>query len=279
MGPVHYDVTFGTSKEYLKSFDVGKLDFAAKSTCGNLRVKTWDYARFHCREVSVEVNEYPAADPTTLFLKWYDEAQSGTGGLFPQKNMISGGIQSIRRLLMTIFPWSNLLRPDIATLATVTAENRPAARSVLFKGIVYGGYSFFTDCESDKGKELAANPSAVLVFYWHFPPRQVRIDGKVLMLSRKEAEVDWKARRRENQAASSATMQSSTVEGRDELIQKVNHIKLRYKGKPIPCPESWCGYYLVPERMEFWEGSYDWIHKRERYILYNDGWERVFLAP
>jgi pyridoxamine 5'-phosphate oxidase len=227
----------------------------------------------------VERNDSATPDPITLFLKWYEEAQTGRGGLFPKKRVISRGIQIIRRLLAAVLPWSNLLRPDIATLATVTPENRPAARSVLFKGIAQGGFSFYTNYESKKGKELAANPSAVLVFYWHFPPRQVRIDGMVLKLSREEAEAYWKARSRENQAASAAVTQSSIIRGREELVEKLNQIKSRYKGKTIPCPDSWGGYCLVPEKIEFWEGRFDWIHQREHYVLNNVTWEKVSLAP
>ncbi len=220
-----------------------------------------------------------ATDPINLFHKWYEEARTGKGGLFPKNRVISRGTQVIRRLLEAVLPWSNLLRPDIATLATTTLEDRPAARSVLFKGLVHGGFSFYTDFESNKGKELGANPSVVLVFYWHFHPRQVRIDGRVLKLSRKEAEADWRARRRENQAASAAVPQSSVIEGRENLIERVNQIKRRYKGKPIPCPDSWGGYCLIPDKIEFWEGRFDWIHLRERYVLNNGTWQRMLLAP
>lgn len=218
-------------------------------------------------------------DPIKIFIKWYEEAQTGKSGLFPQYRVIQWGIRSIKSLLTAILPWSSLLRPDIATLATVTADNRPAARSVLFKGLVQGGFSFFTDYESNKGKELAANPSAVLVFYWHFPPRQVRIDGKVIKLSREKAETDWNVRRRENQFASTAAPQSSIIQGREELVEKVNRIKHQYQGKQVPCPDSWGGYCLVPEKVEFWQGRFDWIHHREQYHLNNGVWERVFLAP
>jgi len=218
-------------------------------------------------------------DPIKLFHLWYEEARTGKGGRLPKSRVISRGVQVVRRLLEAVLPWSPLLRPDIATLATTTDENRAAARSVLFKGFVHGGFSFYTDYESNKGKELDANPSAVLVFYWHFPPRQVRIDGRVVKLSRKAAEADWKVRRRENQAASAAVPQSSVVEGREDLIEKVNRIKRRYKGKPIPCPDSWGGYSLIPDEMEFWEGRFDWIHLRERYVLNNGIWQRVLLSP
>ena len=214
-----------------------------------------------------------------MFARWYEEAQTGEGGWFAKNRVFSSGLRAIKRFFAAVFPGANLLRPDIATLATVTPENRPAARSVLFKRVVHGGFSFYTDYESNKGKELEANLSAVLLFYWPVPPRQVRIDGKVLKLSRREAEDDWKARRRENQVASAAARQSSIIRGREELLERVNRIKGRYKGKPVPCPESWGGYCLVPEKMEFWQGRFDWIHQRECYILNEGMWERVYLAP
>lgn len=220
-----------------------------------------------------------ATDPITLFFKWYEEARMGIGGMFPKNRLISRGTQVIRRLLEAVLPWSNLLRPDIATLATTTPDNRPAARSVLFKGFVHDGFSFYTDYASNKGKELDVNPSAVMVFYWHFPPRQVRIDGRVLKLSRKEAEVDWKARKRASQATSAAVPQSSIIQRREDLIEKVDQIKRRYQGKPIPCPDTWGGYCLIPDKIEFWEGRFDWIHLRERYVLNIGTWRREVLAP
>ena len=200
-------------------------------------------------------------------------------GRLPQKRIIFRSTRVLRRLLEVLFPWSNLLRPDIATLATVTPENRPAARSVLFKGLVQGGFSFYTDGKSNKAKELCANPWAVLVFYWHFPPRQVRIDGRVVKLSRKAVEADWSVRKRENQAASAALPQSSVIEDRKALMEKIHRIKRRYKEKPIPCPDAWSGYCLMPDKMEFWEGRLDWVHLRERYVLDRGIWQKVVLAP
>jgi pyridoxamine 5'-phosphate oxidase len=218
-------------------------------------------------------------DPIRLFLKWYAEARTGRDGRLPQNRVIFRSTRVLRRFLEALFPWSNLFRPDIATLATVTPENRPAARSVLFKGLVQGGFSFYTDGKSNKAKEFCANPWAVLVFYWHFPPRQVRIDGRVVKLSRKAVEADWSIRKRENQAASAALPQSSIIEDRKALMEKVHQIKRRYKGKPIPCPDTWSGYCLMPDKMEFWEGRLDWIHLRERYVLDRGTWQKVVLAP
>ena len=224
-------------------------------------------------------NNDSAMDPIALFFQWYEKARTGKGGLFPKNRLIAQGTQVIRRLLEAFLPWSNFLRPDIATLATTTHDNKPAARSVLFKGFVHDGFSFYTDYASNKGKELDLNPSAVMVFYWHFPPRQVRIDGKVLKLPRKAAETDWLARKRANQAAAAAVTQSSVIQAREDLIAKVDHIKRQYKGKPIPCPDTWGGYCLIPDKIEFWEGRPNWIHLRERYVLNKGTWQRVYIAP
>jgi pyridoxamine 5'-phosphate oxidase len=218
-------------------------------------------------------------DPVALFHTWYEEARTGKGGPFPQNRLISWGAKATRRLLASALPWSNLFRPDIATLATTTADNTPAARSVLFKGFENNGFTFYTDYASNKGRELGINPSAVLVFYWHFPPRQVRIDGRVSKLPREMVAADWHARRRANQVASSALPQSSIIKSREDLIKKIDQVKKQYQGKPVPCPETWGGYCLIPDKMEFWEGRLDWIHIRERYVLENGNWERVLLAP
>jgi pyridoxamine 5'-phosphate oxidase len=141
------------------------------------------------------------------------------------------------------------------------------------------GFTFYTDYASNKGKELEANPWATLVFYWHFPPRQVRIDGRVSKLSREMVEADWNARRRANQAASAALPQSSIIQRREDLIKAINQVKKLYQGKPISCPDTWGGYCLVPDKMEFWEGRLDWVHLRERYVLGNGTWKRELLAP
>ncbi len=109
--------------------------------------------------------------------------------------------------------------------------------------------------------------------------RQVRIDGKVQKLSREAAELYWKPRTRANQAASAAVRQSSIISGREEHLEKTRHIERIYRSKPIPCPDSWGGYSLVPEKIEFWEGKLDWLHDRERHILNNGGWTKVQLAP
>ena len=220
-----------------------------------------------------------ATDPFNKFLTWYSENPTGRGKKGARNYLVATGLGLLRRMLSAIFPWSNLFRPDIATLATVTLDNKPSARSVLFRGLVEGGFSFYTDYESDKGKELELNPSAVMLFYWSLPPRQVRIDGKVQKLSREAGELYWKSRTRANQAAAAAVRQSSIISGREELLEKTRYIERIYRGKAIPCPDAWGGYSLVPETIEFWEGKLDWLHDRERHTLNNGGWSKVNLAP
>ncbi|MBI2328863.1 MAG: pyridoxal 5'-phosphate synthase [Chloroflexi bacterium] len=220
-----------------------------------------------------------AVDPFQKFFTWYSGAQTGKEVKGTKNYLIATGFRLVRRVLSAIFPWANLFRPDVATLATVTPDNKPSARSVLFTGLVEGGFSFYTDYESDKGKELELNPSAVMLFYWSLPPRQVRIDGKVHKLSREAAEVYWQSRTRANQAASAAVRQSSIIGGREEHLEKTRQIEQLYQGKPIPCPDSWGGYSLVPVKIEFWEGKLDWLHDRESYVLNNGGWVKVKLAP
>ena len=218
-------------------------------------------------------------DPIQKFLTWYSEAKTGPRQTGFKARLASPWFSLLRKVLSNTFRASNLFRPDVSTLATVTPEHKPAARSVLFTGIVDGGFSFYTDYESEKGKELDLNPSAVLVFYWRLPPRQVRIDGTVRKLSREAARVYWQSRTRANQAAAAAVTQSAIISGREELVEKARSVEQTYKGKPIPGPDRWGGYTLVPEKIEFWEGKRDWLHERERYILKDGKWTRVTLAP
>ncbi|MBI4297115.1 MAG: pyridoxamine 5'-phosphate oxidase [Chloroflexi bacterium] len=224
-------------------------------------------------------DSFTAADPIKKFLMWYSEAQTGRRGKGLKNYLVSSGFGLLRRVLSSIFPESNLFRPDVSTLATISHDNKPSARSILFHGLAEGGFSFYTDYESEKGIELELNPSAVIVFYWRLPPRQVRIDGKVQRLSREAAKFYWESRTRANQVAAAAVRQSSTISGREELIKKTRYIEQLYRGKPIPCPDSWGGYSLVPEKIEFWEGRRDWLHDRERYILNDGRWTNVKLAP
>ena len=220
-----------------------------------------------------------ATDPVRKFLTWYWESQTGKYRKDGKSSWRATGSDLVRRVLSAIFPASNLFRPDVTTLATVTPDNKPSARSILFTGLVEGGFSFYTDYESDKGRELELNPSAVMLFYWPFPPRQVRIDGRVQKLSRQAAELYWQSRTRVNQIASAAVRQSMVLSSREQFVAKTRQVEQTYRGKSIPCPDSWGGYSLVAEQIEFWEGKLDWLHERERYTWENGGWSMVKLAP
>jgi pyridoxamine 5'-phosphate oxidase len=218
-------------------------------------------------------------DPLKKFVDWYLEAQIGKHLKRSDYSVISFGFQALRKMLSHMLPWLNFFRPDIATLATVTLDAKPSARSVLFQGLVDNGFSFYTDYESEKGKELDTNPWAVMVFYWNIPPRQVRIDGKVYKLPREAAERYWESRTRANQAASSAFKQSSVISSKEQLLVRKREIESIYRNKAIPCPDSWGGYKIVPEKLEFWEGRVDWLHDREKFSLIDGHWSKVLLAP
>ena len=219
-----------------------------------------------------------AADPIEKFERWYAEAQPGAPRQGPGAYLASALYGLLRRASALAFQSANPFRPDVATLATVAPDGRPSARSVLFRGIVEGGFSFYTDYESNKGRELESNPSAVMVFYWSLPPRQVRVDGIASKLSREYALKDWQGRSRQNQAAAAAVTQSSIIGSREEYERSKQQTEEAYSGRSIPCPDSWGGYALVPDRIEFWEGRLDWLHERERYTLDDGRWERVRLA-
>ncbi|MDP2728947.1 MAG: pyridoxal 5'-phosphate synthase [Dehalococcoidales bacterium] len=221
-----------------------------------------------------------AEEPFNKFLVWYSGAQTDRRRQTYKGNLLVSSVFGlVRKVMSAIFPWANLFRPDVATLATIGLNGQPSARSVLFTGITEGGFAFYTDYDSDKGKELDLNLSAVMLFYWAVPPRQVRIDGKVHKLSREDAGRYWESRSRANQLAAAAVIQSSIISGREEHLEKVRQLEQLYRGKPIPCPDSWGGYSLVPEKIEFWEGKIDWLHDRERYLLNDGNWTKIKLAP
>jgi pyridoxamine 5'-phosphate oxidase len=148
-------------------------------------------------------------DPFEKFQRWYGEAESGGERVGLADHLASSIYRLLRGVVSRVFASANLFRPDVATLATVASGNKPSARSVLYRGVVDGGFTFYTDFESDKGRELASNSSAVMVFYWSLPPRQVRIEGHVERLSRGHAEAYWRTRTRANQAPSASVRQSS----------------------------------------------------------------------
>jgi len=189
-------------------------------------------------------------DPMLQFRRWFDEALS-----------------------------SNLPQPEAMTTATASRDGRPSARMVLLKGVDDRGFEFFTNYLSRKGRELQDNPHAALVFHWESLGRQVRVEGTVVRLSSEESDAYFRSRPLENQLSSWASMQSE-VTTREELDRKFEEVKQLYRGRPVPRPQHWGGYRIVPERMEFWQRRFARMNDRVLYARRLDGtWSRAHLAP
>ncbi len=175
---------------------------------------------------------------------------------------------------------AELPEPNAMTLATVRADGSPAARVVLLKGMDANGFVFFTNYLSDKGRELAHNPRAALVFLWLELERQVRVAGRVDKVSRAESEAYFRTRPRASQLGALASQQSRVVASRPILEQRFAALGERYADCAVPLPEHWGGYRLVPTLLEFWQGRPSRLHDRLRYSLEADGrWLLERLEP
>ena len=190
-------------------------------------------------------------DPLAQFARWFEDARAG-------------GVEM----------------PEAMTLATADAAGRPSARTVLLKGVDADGFRFFTNTESRKGRELAENPSAALVFHWPLEPRrQVTVAGTVELLSRDESEAYYRTRPLGSRLGAWASRQSEVVPDRDALDRAFASAEAAYGDDP-PLPPWWGGYLLRPNRLEFWQNRPNRLHDRFRYRLDDNGaWALERLAP
>ena len=190
------------------------------------------------------------ADPLVLFHEWFSRVQEG-------------------RLPMR----------DAATLATVSESGRPSTRIVLLKEYNAEGFVFFTNYRSRKGRELATNPWAALLFYWPEWSWQIRVEGTVGKTAREESIAYFATRSRGSQIGAWASEQSEVISSCEELEDNVRRVEQKFDDNDVTCPPQWGGYRLIPESLEFWQGGEDRLHDRLVYFREGAGWNLVRLSP
>ena len=203
-----------------------------------------EYADVGLREADL------AADPFTMFDRWFAEAQR-----------------------------AGLYEPNAMVVATVSADGRPSTRMVLLKGVSERGFVFFTNTGSRKGTELAGNDRCALLLPWHPLERQVRVDGIASELPREEVATYFASRPRGSQLGAHASHQSRPVADRDELQAAYDEVSARFDGRDVPVPDEWGGYLVAPETVEFWQGRPGRMHDRLVYRRELEGWRVERLAP
>jgi pyridoxamine 5'-phosphate oxidase len=204
----------------------------------------------YSRESLTESQAHP--DPVLQFQEWFQQAAA-----------------------------AGLPEPNAMTLATVSSAGQPSARMVLLKGLEEGDFIFYTNYESRKGRELAENPLAALVFHWPELERQVRVEGSVRRVSSGQSDAYFASRPKGSRLSAWASEQSAPVTGREQLENRLSQLEQQFEGaEAIPRPPYWGGYALRPESIEFWQGRADRLHDRLVYQRAAGGsWIRSRLAP
>ena len=175
--------------------------------------------------------------------------------------------------------WYAQAGSDAVALATATGHGAPSARMVLLKGADERGFVFHSSYEGRKARELAENPRAALLFYWHDLGRQVRVEGDVEQVDRGESEAYFRTRPRGGQLAAWTSNQSEPVGSRDELEERFREVESRYEGEDVPLPPHWGGFRLIAETYEFWQHRENRLHDRFRYRHADEGWQIERLSP
>ena len=174
---------------------------------------------------------------------------------------------------------SKVNEANAMVLSTVTPDLKPSARVVLLKGFDDAGFSFYTNYESKKGKQLAQNPFASLTFFWPELERQVRIEGVVAKVSAQDSDDYFAVRPKGSQIGAWASPQSMVIPSRDILIHNQQTLEEKYANKTVDRPQHWGGYILKPSLIEFWQGRHSRLHDRICYELSGENWKIERLAP
>jgi pyridoxamine 5'-phosphate oxidase len=169
--------------------------------------------------------------------------------------------------------------PNAFVLATVSTTGRPSARTLLLKGVTADGYIFYSNYESRKAADLAANPWGAAVFVWVPLRRQVRIEGTIAKVPPEVSDAYFRTRPLEARLASVASPQSRVVSSREELETRLEDVRRRHPGGDVPRPDTWGGYILSPSYYEFWQGREARFHDRFRYLPDGARWQVERLAP
>jgi pyridoxamine 5'-phosphate oxidase len=169
--------------------------------------------------------------------------------------------------------------PEAMALATADAAGNPSVRMVLLKGHGPGGFVFYTNEESEKGRELKENASAALLFHWKSLRRQVRIEGEVERVSGEESDAYFATRSRDSQLGAWASKQSRPLDDRETFERRYDEMKQRFEGQPVLRPEYWGGFRLVPHSFEFWQDRQHRLHERRLFTRDGSGWTEGLLYP
>jgi pyridoxamine 5'-phosphate oxidase len=169
--------------------------------------------------------------------------------------------------------------PEACAIATCGLDARPSVRMVLLKDFDDDGFAFATNYESRKGRELAENPHAALVFYWQLQGRQVRIEGRVERVPPAESDAFFLSRPRASRISALASEQSRPVASREELLDRVRRLEEELAGREVERPARWGAYRLFPDMIEFWQHADNRLHSRFVYRRIDDDWRIEILQP